>query len=594
MPLATIVNLGTSTDSESKSDPLIDCSDAEEIAQPIAVLVIEDDEVDYYAVERLLRDVGGRRYAVSWVSTSAHGRKALAEGGFDICIVDNRLDGSDGLSLIREAQASGNLVPCILLTGQYSAEIDDAAIRAGAMGLLEKGALTAHCVDRTLRHCLELHTKQSRLEALTYVDELTSLPNRRRFGELLGDANIRAKLSGTPLGLIIADIDNFRDINTSAGYDVGDALLRRIGRRLSTCLGPDDILGRIGGNTFAALIAQPDNSDFMKLTAEKMLRAIDEQIDIRGFPLRVNCSIGIDFYLPSTHEPTVFANAEAALYAAKANRRGGYQLFNTQLRERVERRAEIARDMRIALDQNEMMMAYQPIVNASSGETVAFEALLRWRRDDGSFVSPDDFISVAEDTGFIVALGDWVLHQAAAHAARLRAAGTPTRVHVNISPKQLRERMFVEMVDNALDVNGTLRSDIVLEVTESVLMDDFDACIAGLEELQASGLQLSIDDFGTGHSSLAYIQRIPVDSIKIDRSFVASMLTDDRTAKIVSIIVDLGRTIGVSVVAEGVETGEQATYLTTLGCDELQGYYFGRPEFLDPHTHGSATAESPD
>ncbi|MEZ5667240.1 MAG: GGDEF domain-containing response regulator [Alphaproteobacteria bacterium] len=565
---------------EDAPDLLVDRSDDVKGAASVELLLVDDDETEYLLVRRYLDEVSAGRYSVTWVRSAQAALAALDASAFDVCLVDYHLTDADGLSVVRSAHSAGHRVPFILATGRVDGEVDDAAIRAGVMDLLVKGEMTPTSLDRCIRYCMEISQKQSRLEKLTYVDELTDLPNRRRFGELLADASIRAKLTGTPLGLIIVDIDDFREINTSAGYDVGDALLRRFGKRLAACVAPTDTLARIGGNTFGIIVGQPRSADFMQLTAERMLRSIDEQVYIRGYPLRATCSIGVDYFEPGVREPALFINAEAAMYDAKSRRRGSYQLFNDQLRLQIERRVAIARDLRIALDQDQLSMAFQPIVDAQTHAVVGYEALVRWRRPDGSFVSPGDFIPVAEDTGFIVKLGEWVLHKSAAFAAKRRAEGRPSRIHVNISAKQLRERLFPELVDEALELNNAVKSDIVLEVTESVLMDDFDACIETLDALHESGLHIAIDDFGTGHSSLSYIQRIPVDSIKIDRSFVADMMTNPTSAKIVLIVINLAHALGVSVVAEGVETEEQAQRLTKLGCSELQGYYFGRPEIL--------------
>ena len=580
MSFPKLLESGCDPDDDEIGEILVDRNDKANAPGPFSVLVVDDDEADFALVSRYLRKAAEGRYEVTWKRSAVEAQYALESEQFDVCIVDYHLGETDGLSVVRNATAAGFRIPFILVTGRTDAEIDDAAIRAGVMDFIAKGDMSPAGLDRCMRYAIEISQKQKRLERLTYVDELTGLPNRRRFAEQLDDSSIRAKLTGVPLGLIIIDLDDFREINTSAGYDVADALLRRTARRLAGCIAPEDKLARIGGNTFGAIVTQPRSADYLKLTAERMLRALDEQVYIRGYPLLVSCSVGIDYFQPGGHDPALFINAEAAMYEAKRERRGGYRMFNDKLRQKIERRINIARDLRIALEQDELNLAFQPIVDAQSHGVIAYEALIRWRRPDGSFVSPSDFIPVAEDTGFIVKLGEWVLHKATAFSAAQRREGKPSRIHINISAKQLRERSFPELVDEALELNNAVRSDIVLEVTESVIMDDFDACIQMLDAMRSTGLHISIDDFGTGHSSLAYIQRIPVSSIKIDRSFVADMLTDAKSAKIVIIIVNLALALGVSVVAEGVETQEQASHLTDLGCHELQGYFFGRPEIV--------------
>ena len=580
VPFPILQGLDNELDDDGTEELLLDRNETVQSATPISVLIVDDDEADFLLLKRYLSRVTSRRYAATWARSVSGAHAALDSQKFDACIVDYHLGDADGLSIVREAHAAGLRLPFILVTGRTDAEVDDQAIRAGVMDFIAKGEMSATGLDRCLRYAIEISQKQDRLERLTYLDELTDLPNRRRFGELLDDNSIRAKLTAKPLGLIIVDIDDFREINTSAGYDIGDALLRRFSRRLAACIEPTDVLARIGGNTFGIIIVEPSSVDFLGLTAERILRLVDEQLFIKGYPLRVSCSIGIDYYSPGDRAPSLFVNAEAAMYEAKHERRGHYRIFSENLREKIEYRTRIARDLRIALEQDQLAMAFQPIVDADGHAVIAYEALVRWRRPDGSFVSPGDFIPVAEDTGFINKLGEWVLHKAAAFAAAQRASGQPSRVHVNISAKQLRERAFPEVIDEVLDVNNASRSDIVLEVTESVMMDDFDACIEMLDALHESGLHISIDDFGTGHSSLAYIQRIPLSSMKIDRTFVLDMLNDAKSAKIVFIIINLAVALGVSVVAEGVETKEQADRLTELGCNELQGYYFGRPEIV--------------
>ena len=378
---------------------------------------------------------------------------------------------------------------------------------------------------------------------------------------------------------MFVDLDRFKRINDSLGHEVGDKLLVEIAQRLRATLREDDTVARMGGDEFLVVLNNLSGPDEAATMARRLVGALRRPVQIEGRELVVTTSLGISIYPDDSQDAnTLIKHADVAMYRAKDEGRNSFQLFEPAMNARSLEHLALETALHRALPRNELLLHFQPLVNAADGSLVAAEALLRWQHPDLDLVSPADFIPLAEDTGLIVPIGEWVLRSACErHRAWREAGGAALRMMVNISARQFRDEGFVAMVGSVLAETAMPPECLTLELTESMLMDNTDRAIARLEQLRALGIALAIDDFGTGYSSLAYLKRFPIDELKIDRLFVRGIDRNTRDAALVAAIISLGHSLGLRVVAEGVETPGHLKVLQSEGCDLAQGFHFSRP-----------------
>ena len=418
---------------------------------------------------------------------------------------------------------------------------------------------------------------EERLRYLAEHDSLTELPNRTRIRTDLNAAIERTARDGMSLGVLFVDLDRFKTINDTIAHAAGDDVLRELARRIVATLDGRGIVGRPGGDEFVIIVEDLEDETTCVAIAYELLAAISEPLAYDDVQLIVTGSIGIAIYpRDGTTPDELLSSADSAMYAAKA--RGGnlVDAYRSSLHLAAVAEVELERALRGALERDEIFVAYQPIVDATSGRVVAFEALARWT-ENGVPIEPNNFIPLAEATGLIVRLGTYVLNRACAEVRRLHDAGFDDIVMcVNISARQFREFDFSGRVRSALEAAEIPAHSLELEITESAYISA-DSGIRNIEALEELGVRLSIDDFGTGYSSLGYLKRLPVDAVKIDRSFVADILSDAADQAIVRAIIAVAENLGLVTIAEGVETAEQADFLRLLGCTQLQGFYFARP-----------------
>ena len=412
------------------------------------------------------------------------------------------------------------------------------------------------------------------IEAMSLTDALTGQPNRRRLAQCVDEAVTTVRREGGSFALLVVDLDRFRHINESLGHDVGDQVLRDMGLRIQGSLRDGDTLARLGADQFALLIC-PADGPAAEATARRVLKIVSQPSEVGDTTFTLTCSIGIAL-CPShgTGIDDLTRHAESAMRAVKLGGRASYRMH--QARAEGDRRSRMRLDhaMRQALVSRRFRLHYQPQVALDDGRLVGAEALLRWRDPELGDVPPSRFIPVAEDSGFIVAIGDWVLSQAVRQAALWHQRGQSLPVAVNVSALQFQQPQFVERVASVLAVSGMPAQLLELELTESILVNDADEALRRLQALSALGVRLSIDDFGTGYSSLAYLKRFPIDKLKIDRSFVQGLPGDERDAGIVRAILQMAGALGMKVIAEGVETEAQRAFLQDAGCDSFQGFLF--------------------
>ncbi len=432
------------------------------------------------------------------------------------------------------------------------------------------------------RDITERKKSESHIHRLAFFDVLTGLPNRRLLMERL-DKLLASAQGGAGFGAVMfIDLDHFKYINDARGHAIGDALLRNAAERLSRLVRDCDTVARIGGDEFVVLLAQLGDDkahagEAALAVAEKVRHAITECFEIEGQSYNSSASIGVTL-LPKPGQTVhdMLREADTAMYRAKADGRNGVAFFEATMQAEVERRLTMERHLAAAFDNGELAMHLQLQVD-SRGAPVGAELLMRWRTADGATITPDIFIPVAEESGLIVPLGQWALRQACGAWLALARAGHPMPLSVNVSPSQFRQPDFVSQVRGILDETGAPASELIFEVTEGLLIENLDETIARMHELSALGIRLSIDDFGTGYSSLQYLKRMPLYELKIDRSFIRDTPGDANGTAIVQSIIAMAGHLGLRVVAEGVETGEQAAFLAANGAPVMQGYLFARP-----------------
>lgn len=420
---------------------------------------------------------------------------------------------------------------------------------------------------------------QEQLNYLAYHDPLTDLPNRLLFNDRLTHAMERAARTGSQLAVLFIDLDNFKNVNDSLGHPVGDELLIKVASRLRSLSRKDDTVARLSGDEFVVILENIKDTQDTVSMAQKLIEAFHDQFLVRGHELHVTLSIGISIYpRDGTDVQTLVRNADAALYRAKDEGRNDFYYYTEELTSSVLERLKLESALRNSLKNDELVLLYQPQVSLQSGKIVGVEALLRWRHPEFGLLSPNRFIGLAEDTGLIVELGEWVLATACRQMKAWRQQGCPLeRVAVNVSGLQLQRGDFQKTVNDVLLATGLDPQYLELELTENFIMHKTERAIAILDELKSLGIQLAIDDFGTGYSSLSHLKRLPVDKLKIDRSFIRDIPRDPNDEAIARAVVALGRTLHLRVNAEGVETKEQQQFLLAEQCDEAQGYLYSEP-----------------
>jgi diguanylate cyclase (GGDEF)-like protein/PAS domain S-box-containing protein len=420
---------------------------------------------------------------------------------------------------------------------------------------------------------------EKRIQFMAHYDALTGLPNRALLYDRLSQNLSHAQRNNKRVAVLFLDLDRFKTINDSLGHTVGDLLLQSVAERLKECLRAGDTVARLGGDEFVVILPDLEDADYAGLVAGKILECVAEPHVIRGRDLSTTASVGISVYPQDGGDrETLIKNADVAMYKSKEAGRNNYLFFQEEMNARAVERLSMENSLRRALERNEFALYFQAQVDTAAGRIIGAEALIRWLHPAMGLVMPAKFIPIAEESGMIVAIGEWVLRAACMKNRAWQEAGLPpVPVSVNLSALQFRQKELVQIVANTLRETGLEPRYLELELTESSIIQNAEAAINTLKELKAMGVQLSIDDFGTGYSNLGYLKRFPIDKLKIDQSFVRDLATDPDDAAIVRAIISLAKSLQLRVIAEGVETKEQLEFLSDHGCAEVQGYYFSKP-----------------
>ena len=434
-------------------------------------------------------------------------------------------------------------------------------------------------VQGTLVDITKRKLAEDRIQSLAYYDSLTKLPNRSLLRDRLSQALAAARRNNEKVGVLFLDLDHFKTINDSLGHSVGDSLLKEVSERLKTRVRDQDTIARLGGDEFVIILTKVKDIQGITIAAERFMETMTGEFLIQGHALRIGCSMGISVFPEhGADAETLIKFADSAMYSAKDNGRNNYQLFTADMNEQALERLNLENALLLAVDRDELFLMYQPQVDAVSGGVIGLEALLRWQHPKLGLVPPDRFIRVAETSGAILPIGDWVLKTACCQAKKWRESGVSLApMAVNVSAVQFRHEGFCKRVKAVLDESGLAPDGLELELTESVLLANVERTLSTLEELKAMGVKLAIDDFGIGYSSLSYLKRFPVTKLKIDRSFISDVAMDGDDAAITTAIISMAKTLNLKVVAEGVESEAQMSFLRERQCGGIQGYYFSKP-----------------
>ena len=552
------------------------------MTKPLRALVVEDSEDDTKLLLRELRR-GGYEPIHTRVDTPEAMQTALTVQRWDIIFSDFTMphfNAFDALALLRKI---GLDLPFIIVSGTIGEDRAVIAMKAGAHDYILKGSLKRliPAVDRELR---EARIREERREAettiyrLAYHDPVTDLPNRTQFRGQVQQAVEAGLRNRRHVALLLMDLERFKDVNDTLGHGRGDLLLQQVGSRLRSALFSPDVVARLGGDEFGILLPHLSALEDIVLVVKKLQDILVAPFMIDGIPIVVEASIGVAVAPEHANDAdTLLQRADVAMYRAK-QMASGYVIYAPDFDRHSPERLALMAELRNAVENNQLLLHYQPKVDIRSGRTVGAEALVRWQHPIRGLLPPGQFIGPAEYTGLITPLTHWVLATALRHCQETRRLGLDMRISVNLSARTLHHAHLPAAVENLLKTVNVEPHRLILEITESAIVLDPARARETLEALHRMGISLSIDDFGTGYTSLSSLTRLPVHEIKIDRSFVNGMLTNDNDATIVRTVVELGHNLGLKVVAEGVETKEMLDRLNAFGCDQAQGYFISQPQ----------------
>jgi diguanylate cyclase (GGDEF)-like protein len=547
---------------------------------PLHVLLVEDG-VDYaLLVEEMLREAFDREVELSYRSRLSGAREVLRAGGVDCVLLDLNLPDASGLEALENVQHEAPEVPVVILSGDELEETAVQAVHEGAQDYLVKRRATADVVARAIRYAIERKQGELELEKQALHDALTGLANRVLFMDRLEVALAHKERTRQLVAVIFMDLDRFKLINDSLGHDAGDHLLREVAARICDLVRPSDTVARFGGDEFMVLCDDLDSESQALVVAERLSRGLSEPFHFQEREIFTGASLGVAFgHDRGTTPDSLVCEADQAMYRAK-QQGFRYEVFARRSGRAPAERLSLDSELHRALERGELSLHYQPLHDLDQGTVFAVEALLRWEHPDRGLLSADAFVPVAEETGLIASLGEWAIAQACGQLMLWREAGlcsSDLAMSVNLSLRELADPRLAGSIRQALDAAGVPPESLLLEITESVVAADAEAAALRLRELKAVGVRLSLDDFGTGLSSLSAVQGYPLDMLKLDRSFVGGVGEGERAERMLAAVVEVAHAAGLRAVAEGVERTEQLDAVIRSGCDAAQGFLLGGP-----------------
>jgi diguanylate cyclase (GGDEF)-like protein len=556
-------------------------------------ILIADDELQ---IRELLCELLSRNYVCTGVNSAEQALTLLRAEQFDLVLSDVAMGGLSGLEMVPHVLRIAPETVVIMISGGQQIESAVEALRVGAFDYITKPFDLRH-VEAAVRRALEhralreskrryendleemIKQRTAQVDHLSYHDALTGLPNRILFEDRVAQALLSAQRNRRMLAVMLLDLDRFQTANDTLGPMVGDRVLCDVAERLSLCMRPGDSIARLGSDEFALLLTQLESTEDADNLHQKIVAAFRHPFLCGTHELYLTASKGVSFYpLDGTDTHSLLKNAGAALCQAKEQGGDEYQVYTAEMNAGSLKRLALENSLRRALERDEFILHYQPQADIATRKITGVEALVRWQHPELGVVSPAEFIPLAEETGLMVPLGEWVLRTACAQHRRWQQAGFPQlSMSVNLSLRQFRQSNLPGMVEQVIAETGVDPTCLELELTESAVMMNTENAVTTLRKLRALGIRIAIDDFGTGYSSLNYLKNLPIDTLKIDRSFMRDAATNPVDAAIVQAIITLAHSLNLKVKAEGIETQEQLDFLRQLRCDEIQGYLLSRP-----------------
>ena len=564
--------------------------------QIIHVLMIDDDEDEFVITRDLLSDLG-EGYRLSWFDTFEKGMSEILKDDYTVCLLDFNLGAESGIDFLEEAVSRDCQIPIILLTGQGDYQVDVAAMKAGASDYLDKRQLSPPILERAIRYAIERKKSEDKIRFLAYYDQLTRLPNRMLFSDRLKTAFAAARRHGRMCAVMFLDIDNFKWINDTLGHSLGDFLIQEVANRLLSVLRREDSIARgrfdpmldtvarFGGDEFTVLLNEIKGPSTASLVAERIRHSLLTPMALEGHELTVTVSIGISIYPTDGDDvETVMKNADIAMYKSKSVGKDNFQYFDPAMNASALQRLAVENELRRALKQDEFVLYYQPIIHLKTGRVASAEALIRWRHPKRGTVPPMEFIPIAEEAGLIYDIGLKVFDLLKRDLSLWRRNDLRPKVAVNISPKQLSEKNLLPAVRSFVNDTGVEPGQLTLEITESGIIHNLEEAREVVDEIKQEGIRIALDDFGAGHTSFVLLRQMPFDILKIDRSLITKVLTDQGDATIVESLIAIGRSMSIEVIAEGIEEEAQRDLLREKGCVWGQGFLFSDPLPMEEFT----------
>ena len=545
----------------------------------IKLLLVADDHQEALTINNMLKEGLQNQFTMEQSLSVTEALDLVQRQSFQAIILDLHLPEGQSFESIPQFIQYCPGAPILILSGVEDEEQAILAVKSGAQDYLIKGQTSSSTLCRAIRYAMERHRATQRITQLAHYDHLTGLANRGLFYERLNCAVARCNRNDMAIALMFLDLDHFKAINDTLGHECGDSLLKTVATRIKKCIREIDTGVRLGGDEFAVLLEQIVSVEDVAAVAQRILQLLAQPIIVNHHQLQITGSLGVTIYpWDSANPQELLSHADAAMYRAKAQGGNSYQFYTAGMKTAGLDGSTLEVELNRALAKEEFLLHYQPQMNLQTKQIIGMEALLRWHHPYQGLIGPNQFIPQAEENGMIIPIGEWVLRAASKQAKYWEKQGFPRpNVAVNLSARQIHHGNLPALIQDILNRSHLDPSNLKLELTETFLIHETEETLQTLHELKDMGVQLYIDDFGAGYASLRYLKAFPVDGIKLDQSLIRELPHNTNDAAIVEAVISLGKALGLQVIAEGVETQEQVTFLEEHGCDAMQGYWLAPP-----------------